>query len=151
MELGDSSLERLKNSLPGPADLIGVASALEKILSESVCQLQGWLRVYGKGRSKVGGTPSGAGQGWYTPPLAPNSSPPPPRCSPIAPSPLLPTTPFTFHGARPTELFPSLLAGRGHSPPPPLMDTGGMLPAIIFQMSSSHFYGILSDCVREPV
>ncbi|XP_053105684.1 ras GTPase-activating protein nGAP isoform X4 [Hemicordylus capensis] len=43
---GDSCLERLKNSLPGPADLAGAASTLERILRESVCQLQGWLRVY---------------------------------------------------------------------------------------------------------
>ncbi|XP_072854285.1 ras GTPase-activating protein nGAP isoform X4 [Pogona vitticeps] len=41
-----SCLERLKNSLPGPADLAGAASTLERILRESVCQLQGWLRVY---------------------------------------------------------------------------------------------------------
>ncbi|XP_042319744.1 ras GTPase-activating protein nGAP isoform X3 [Sceloporus undulatus] len=39
-------LERLKNSLPGPAELAGAASTLERILRESVCQLQGWLRVY---------------------------------------------------------------------------------------------------------
>ncbi|XP_063154549.1 ras GTPase-activating protein nGAP [Candoia aspera] len=45
-EGGDSCLERLKNSLPGPADLIGAASTLERILRESVCQRQGWLRVY---------------------------------------------------------------------------------------------------------
>ncbi|KAM6455469.1 ras GTPase-activating protein nGAP isoform 2-T2 [Liasis olivaceus] len=45
-EGGDSCLERLKNSLPGPADLVGAASTLERILRESVCQRQGWLRVY---------------------------------------------------------------------------------------------------------
>ncbi|KAL8178045.1 UNVERIFIED_CONTAM: hypothetical protein K2H54_026904 [Gekko kuhli] len=45
-EGADSCLERLKNSLPGPADLAGAASTLERILRESVCQLQGWLRVY---------------------------------------------------------------------------------------------------------
>ncbi|XP_034265614.1 ras GTPase-activating protein nGAP isoform X1 [Pantherophis guttatus] len=45
-EGGDSCLERLKNSLPGPADLVGAASTLERILRESVCQRQGWIRVY---------------------------------------------------------------------------------------------------------
>ncbi|XP_054836092.1 ras GTPase-activating protein nGAP isoform X2 [Eublepharis macularius] len=45
-EGADSCLERLKNSLPGPADLAGAASTLERILRESVCQLQGWLQVY---------------------------------------------------------------------------------------------------------
>ncbi|XP_026559104.1 ras GTPase-activating protein nGAP isoform X4 [Pseudonaja textilis] len=45
-EGGDSCLERLKHSLPGPADLVGAASTLERILRESVCQRQGWLRVY---------------------------------------------------------------------------------------------------------
>lgn len=47
---GDSFLKLLKNSLPGPADLAGAASMLERILRESVCQLQGWLRIYGKAR-----------------------------------------------------------------------------------------------------
>lgn len=54
-EGAESCLERLKHSLPGPADLAGAASTLERILRESVCQLQGWLRVYGEERGKEGG------------------------------------------------------------------------------------------------